>query len=36
MVDVGNPHFGDVCMIFSRHAVAPMTIIAPMDTGMWT
>ena len=27
--------FGDVCMVFSPDYVKPMTIIAPMDTGMW-
>ena len=35
MVDVGNPMFGDVSMVFSPDFVKPMTIIAPMDTGLW-
>jgi hypothetical protein len=32
MVDAGNPHFGDVCVVFSPDFVKPMTIVAPMDT----
>eukprot|EP01050_Picozoa_sp_SAG11_P003653 SAG11_NODE_212_length_12275_cov_5.098308_9_plen_444_part_00 len=36
MVDAGNQHFGDVSMVYSPEFVRPMTIIAPMDTGMWT
>ena len=36
MIDAGNPHFGDVSMVYSPDFVRPMTIIAPMDTGMWT
>ena len=35
MVDAGNPMFGDVSMVFSPDFVRPMTIIAPMDTGLW-
>jgi hypothetical protein len=35
LVDAGNPHFGDICMVFSPDYVRPMTIVAPMDTGLW-
>lgn len=28
--------FGDILVIFSTEWVRPMTVIAPMDTGLWT
>ena len=34
-LDVGNPHFGDVSAVFRRGYVANMTVISPVDTGLW-
>lgn len=34
-IDIGNPHFGDVSVVFRRDYTRNMTIIAPTDTGLW-
>lgn len=34
-VDMGNPMFGDVSIVFSRANVSAMTLIAPIDTGLY-
>ena len=34
-VDLGSANYGSVGVVFSRHAVDPMLLLAPVDTGSW-